>query len=133
MRNDGGSIAIKYQTKLLKIVSQYFARMKLLAFALVSIDAAKFPRTYGCDPAELEHYDITRTCKRNKGFFTDGVYLEKKGNFCKRQCRYTRSLPETTYVQCYCAKNWSTYTWDCSYRMKLAKTGGLKAIKTFFA
>ena len=97
--------------------------MKLLAAILVTAEA-RWKRPYGCDPAELEHYEITDDCKKTKGFNTEadenGVILEKKANWCRRQCKYGDLAP-TTYVQCRCTKNYDTRTFDCSYKVKLVR------------
>ena len=97
--------------------------MKLFVVALATAEA-RFKKPFGCNPADLEHYELTDDCKRSTGFNTDpdenGVILEKKGNFCRRQCKYGNLQP-TTYVQCFCTKNWDTRTFDCAYRMKLVK------------
>ena len=97
--------------------------MKLLA-AIFIVAEARWKKPFGCDPAQLEHYEITTDCKRRKGFNTEadenGVFLEKKGNFCRRQCKFGNLAP-TTYVQCRCTKNYFNKTFVCSYQVKLVR------------
>jgi len=102
--------------------------MKLFALVLIGSDAAKKVKPpVGCDPAWLGEYEISTDCKRVKGFNTvpdvNGVLLENKSNWCRRNCKYG-SLPETTYTQCKCKPSWSTgeKVFNCWYQIKLAKT-----------
>ena len=76
----------------------------------------------GCDPADLGEYaDLTpETCLSNKykGYVVneEGKRLEKKNNWCHRQCKFQfqgENLPQTVPVRCKCAGK------NCFYQFKM--------------
>ena len=96
--------------------------MKLVALFLLS--SASADKRISCDPAWLGNYEITNDCKQGKGF--DDNQQERKGNWCRRQCKYGNSLP-TAYIICRCYRDVSTAGVStgkskktaCSYQMRL--------------
>ena len=88
--------------------------------------SSPFGEPHGCNPAELQGYEITDDCKSNKGYHNrydrdpNGLLLEKRGNYCRWQCKYDPQLV-TTYVQCRCQRNNANGTFDCSYQIKLVR------------
>ena len=96
--------------------------MKLAVFvALAESKRDKVP--VGCDPSWLGDYKIpsSKSCKKYKGFNSvankDGVFLEKKSNYCPRVCKYG-DLEATVQVQCKCKKDKKTRQFVCDYRVK---------------
>ena len=89
--------------------------------------SSPFGEPFGCNPAELEGYEITDECKENVGYHNiynrdpNGLLLEKKGNFCRWRCKYNGR--RTTHVECHCQRNSASRTVDCSYRIKLVRGG----------
>ena len=86
----------------------------------------------GCDPADLGKYaDITEElCLKNKfkGYAVnaEGKRLEKKNNWCHRQCKHQfqgEDLPQTVPVRCKCSGS------NCSYQFKMK--GVFKKWKTW--
>ena len=98
-----------------------------LSWALLA-SSCQGKKIYGCDPAELGHYDMIEDgCKRFKGMNTElgnvegymGKVTEKKSNWCRRQCKYG-DLPQTVQTMCKCKKINGKF--ECWYQIKLQKT-----------
>merc|ERR1711970_1216683 len=101
------------------------AKMKLASVLIAFSHAKKAKPIYGCDPAELGHYEIVQDdCKRWKGFNdvpdVNGKILEKKLNMCPRKCKYG-DHPATTQTMCKCVRDKVTKEFHCWYQIKLAK------------
>ena len=101
--------------------------MKLYFSVIGTLHAysSPFGELNGCNPADLQDYELTSDCKNSKGFNTqrddNGIFLEKRSNYCRRKCKYNDQ--RTAHVQCRCERNNVDGTWDCSYKMKLIRKG----------
>ena len=100
--------------------------MKLSLTLLASSGHGK--KIFGCDPAELGHYEMTNDCKKFKGMHTalgnqpgfEDKLLEQRGNQCRRQCIYGNHQA-TVMTRCKCVKDIDGI-FSCWYESKFQKT-----------